>query len=385
MKQNFSVKIQIVIFLLIAGGVLLWKGIKPHYNWDLLGYTAVIYEWEADSPEEIHRKVYALIKEKVPPARYDELAVLTPYEKANADDYEVFNSQLPFYRVRPLYNGLNYLAFKLGVPLIEFTYLSTIAAYMLIMVLFLFWLNKILKPRPSLGVTIGMFGVMYYTKVMFFSTPDALAALAVFIALYYMIEKEKFTVGFILLFIAQLLRNDIILYSAITFISVIIFKRDKAVLRPGIVFIIVSIIAYFAVGKIFGAYSFSTTFYHTFIKIQTRPDLLDYSLTASDYFHVFSVNFNTLFERFFLLCWIVPILLSVTAFMKISHGKNLVFWSIVVTVLVFGRFLVFPVVWHRFFTQFYFIDLVLISMLIRNVSRKYTKIGGIFRKNLPVG
>lgn len=381
MNRKKNKIISMIIFLIVSIGLLLIKGFSPQYNWDMLGYTAIMYQWDGNSPEEVHEKTYNLVRESVPDEAYKNLTDIAQYQRSNAEDYEIFDSQLPFYKIRPLYNAVNYLAFKSGIPFIPFTYWFAIVCYLAQFLILIYWLNRIIRPYASLILSLILFGVLYYTKVMFFSTPDSFAGLLMFGAIFLTVHKENLFPALILLFLAQLARNDVIVYSII-FIAVYLYLfkiRRREALKISIAFSVMSLGAFFIINKMSGAYSYPVTFFHSFVWPLERPDVVDFGFDFEIYFRVLGENLHTLTERLFLICWLPPIGLIISFFSKACPEKKILFGVLSVGLMIAARFILFPIVWHRFFAQFYFIDIALLLILLNNILTRRTAIDKLRR------
>src|SRR5260221_9320013 len=116
-KIGIAIIYSMVIFCSAA-----WSIKKPAYNWDILAYMGVILSYENADVKAIHHTVYAVAKEKIPAVYYSRLIdASNEYRNDMAQHPDRFYSQFPFYVVKPMYTGLAWIFYKMGVGLVMAT------------------------------------------------------------------------------------------------------------------------------------------------------------------------------------------------------------------------------------------------------------------------
>src|SRR5579863_6561366 len=127
---------------------------RPYYNWDMLGYMAVVLGYENNDAAFVHSTVYGIAKQQLPFAAYNQLIDGgLEFRKRVAANSNEFYKQMPFYAVKPLYTGLVFLFYKAGCPLIQATILPSLIGYFLIGVLLVYWLRMYLQFPLALAVS----------------------------------------------------------------------------------------------------------------------------------------------------------------------------------------------------------------------------------------
>src|SRR5258705_5594350 len=76
----------------------------PAYNWDMLGYMALIVRKDGVKDiNDIHRITYSSAKKDIPPEYYRRLVESPPHRVRFANDPSYFKEILPIHVVKPLY------------------------------------------------------------------------------------------------------------------------------------------------------------------------------------------------------------------------------------------------------------------------------------------
>jgi len=90
----------------------------PAYNWDILGYMAVIVRMDGVKDiNDIHRITYESAKKDIPTEDYRKLVESPPHRVRFANDPSYFKEILPIHVVKPLYVWPAYLFYKAGQTL----------------------------------------------------------------------------------------------------------------------------------------------------------------------------------------------------------------------------------------------------------------------------
>ena len=115
MRKNYFLFLYTFIILALA----LILAAKPDYNWDMLPYMAVLEKMDGvKSFNQIHQDVYARAKKNLPPGKYNELIDQHDnYRKKMAENAYAFETQLPFFDIKPIYLITAFIFYKIGVSL----------------------------------------------------------------------------------------------------------------------------------------------------------------------------------------------------------------------------------------------------------------------------
>lgn len=116
-------------------------------------------------------------------------------------------------------------------------------------------------------------------------------------------------------------------------------------------------------------------FYFTFIKQTLFPSEIGNSLTLGNYGLVFLKGlYNSFREPAF---WLFIVMSSISVFLcfktkiKVSSNKLIIFYVFTPVFYVIVHFLLFPTLWTRFFTGFYIMSFIGLSLLVNKLYDNY--------------
>src|ERR1043165_5336135 len=81
----------------------------PAYNFDMLGYMALIIRTGTHDLNQVHATTYEKVRQVIPADEYRKLTETPPFRKKIAEDALQFEKILPIYSVKPLYIGMCWL------------------------------------------------------------------------------------------------------------------------------------------------------------------------------------------------------------------------------------------------------------------------------------
>jgi hypothetical protein len=351
------------LFLLLATCAIIVSVYKPYYNWDIIGYIASAKSFEQQDIELLHSFTYDQLRNSLSAEKYEELTQEngSGYRHSISTDPSAFKEQLPFYQIRPVYTGMIYLLYKIGVNIVLATHLiSGFAVVVAIAFLYLMSVSFLPKPFiyaiPPLAVIFGVLNLARY------STPDGLAFLAVIVSVYLYL-KARFNLLLILLPIVVGIRTDFILF--VIPLLFFIFALNKCNVWKTALSTFMSVAIYFGVGAYWGYPGWSTTFYFTLIQILTHPISMPPKLTVKDYFHILFIQsrililYNEVFILYMIIAAYSLFLIKINAKTKsvlitFKSSPSAVL-AVVCLFFVVSHFLTFPVAWIRFFSAPYLI------------------------------
>lgn len=359
-----------IYYLFFIIGIATVAILKPHFNWDMIGYVASALHFKYSNIEELHKVVYEGLKNNMNSKTFFELTDSgNVYRQTMATNPHLFAQQLPFYEIRPIYNGLIYILYKLGINIFSATYYisvaSTIIAIVVILKTFLAKVDSVLL--LLIPVALMSFGLLSLAE---YSTPDALTfmALALF-ANFFVKSKENLIL--ILLPILVLLRTDLVIFSILYLLYYLYLhkKHYAKIFLSGVI----SLFFYIAVNKIAGNYGWSTIFYFTLVHQINNPADLNLVVSLKDYVHAFAAGVYLALSDYRFLAYLLILSLNsilVVRFHKRLKEINIIrFFILIPLIYIIIHFLLFPVTWFRFFIGFYFFNFIATLLIVDNLIK----------------
>jgi hypothetical protein len=357
---------------IIASLMIIMPLLTPRYNWDMLAYAACSKGFEIDDKIALHKNVF------------DELAIFVPqkaqgffisgneYVDKMHQDAEAFNQQLPFYKIRFIYNFIIYSLEKVGVnPYLAMQLISGISSATGLLLLFFAFRkyidNYLLFLLPLISFPLGY---LFITRI---GTPDsftfAVTALMIFI---YMKKSHSL---FLFIPLSVLVRTDLIIFSTLLLLGIIFFTESKRERLFAVLSFIVMFIAYVAVNKYSGNYGYTTIFYFTLMGTFNYPAEQHIIFQLSDYIKVFlrgiieSWNDRSFNIYLFILSLVGYLILKnnnnkTSIFNQINYRITLLFS--VSSLYILFHFLLFPVMWERYFVAEYMMGVITLFVLLSN-------------------
>jgi hypothetical protein len=253
--------------------------------------VAVAISYTEKDPEVIHLNTYQAVRESVPSKRFSALVGVNQpkmharYRSAMASNPDYFMQQLPFFSVKPLYPFLMTILHFGGLSLVDASVSISNAAYFALGVLIYAWVSRYLPALISLIIAYGLSSFPLVTYIARISTPDALSALIVLLAIYLYIEQRSYKIALAVLVGSVGARPDniFLLAPVLTYAGVSrhISFRYVAILA------LTSGVFFVSLVKMSGYYSWSTLFYSAFVELPHRPASFQSPLMLVDYLNVY--------------------------------------------------------------------------------------------------
>src|SRR5829696_7723350 len=118
LKRRFLSIIVYLAFLSCLSPAAIYIYKHPAYNFDMLGYMALVLRMDNGySIEQVHKLTYSTALLDIPQEEYRKLTETPSYRKKFETDPFEFKKILPNYIVKPLYTRLCWLFYKSGFPL----------------------------------------------------------------------------------------------------------------------------------------------------------------------------------------------------------------------------------------------------------------------------
>jgi len=347
-------------FSIILAGFYCFK--KPFYNWDMLPYTALVLKMDHHNTKEAHDRAYQLAKENIPVENYQQLTdSLHAYRNNMLNDVEAFNSQLPYYVIKPLYTGLVYLFYKSGIDLPQATLLPSLFSYLLTALLLFHWLHRYLRLTITFAISLLMMISPPLLEVAKLSSPDCLSALLLLGVFYFIIEKLSLRAAFILMVAAVLARLDNVL-TCILLLSVIFFSKKWQKAISGKVFlllVLLLLVCYILTSFRTTQYGWSIFFYNDFAGRLHPAYGGGEHFSLQSYGRLMYEHITNGIHHSYLAPFMALLFLN---FNKIPRWKALSFeqlFMLFIPLILLLRFVLYPDISDRFYIAFYLVIFIL--------------------------
>jgi len=364
-NRLFSFLPYLAFFLcLLPAAVFTFK--HPAYNFDMLGYMALIIRLDVHDLDEVHAITYEKARQDVPAEAYKKLTEALPVRRKMADDPLQFERILPIYSVKPLYIGLCWLFYKWNFSLAISTVLPSIISYLVIGVFLFFWLRKYLQTVIAFLSALLVMYSMFMVAIAGHSTPDCLSALLLLMATYFILEKQNPVLMFLFFLLSIFARvdNAIACFFIVSFLT---FSRKWRIIDRRRYFYMIAILGIVYLCAIFPVTQFgwSIFYYSQYARHIDFSRDFDQAITFSSYValvysKLVTAMVSTEFTFFMFLCLLI--LGNPSSWRKLTFDQA--FLLLLLSVILF-RFLLLPDLSDRFYLGFY---LVFIILLVRKLQ-----------------
>ncbi|CAA0081553.1 Uncharacterised protein [BD1-7 clade bacterium] len=359
------------VYVMISLSLALFAATYPKLNWDMIAYVTSAHIYLGYDPLIAHSMTYQALQAYVAP---DTFNILTSgdYRTDMMNNPELFYHQLPFYTIRVLYIACIAIGKTLSLnPFVVSHAISAIATLTSLVLLANIFLNTakassiLLWALPIVLIPFGLIEVAQY------STPDGLALLATIFICKLLIEK-KYRHLFIFLPIAILVRTDLIMLTILLAIYFIIW--DKHVIKGYALSAFASLLVYFSVNKLSGNYGWHTIFYFTLVERLNNPSEVSPIVDINIYLHALKRGISRALNDLPLLIYTIVNLFYLKRFLtNIRTITDSAFQRLhTINLILFGysaaHFVLFPVIWPRFYLAQYAITLLLVIVGIQQTK-----------------
>lgn len=270
-----------VLFILL---IINLRWTRPAYNWDMLAYVSLAYQFSGESAPTAHELTYAEVKKTVAATDYDLLTSGNDYRKIVASDPAAFNQQLPGYRMKLLYPWLLSICERAGWNPVSASVTISRAAYIAIGMIVLAWLASFLAPVPAVLTAWIAMSLAFALRLAQLSTPDALSTAIILCGLWLIFQRAKLRAGLLVIAASIIVRPDnglwllaVAAYAAATRRSMRIFSF--VVLAAGFVLALLLV-------RLAGSPHWATVFHHSFIERLPYQDNFHGGVSPLEYLRV---------------------------------------------------------------------------------------------------
>ena len=170
------------LFAVVMVAVALGALVKPAHNWDMAPYIAVALEDEITDPVELHSHVWAIMERSASSGQFHTLRYGNPYNIAQFENPEFFNSQLGMYRVKYGYiEALRFLGPIVGY--VEATQLINFISVLIFGTVLILWMRRFDAAEGLLILAPFMLATDFLTMAQL-ANPDLMTFSAFLVAIY---------------------------------------------------------------------------------------------------------------------------------------------------------------------------------------------------------
>lgn len=351
----------------------------PYYNADIEAYMGLVYKAKYPNMkiEDIHKKVYDELKSKKPETgkvnigREEEAAGDNSYYHILSENPKAYEEELQFFTVKPFYNFINSLFFRIGFEASTATFLITIISYILTLILiFIFLLNVLKNHYLSLLFTIALSLFKPLLDTSRHATPDGLSTFLLLLTFYYAVVKRNLFATAISGMLCILTRPEYFIFYSFLMALLFLFRKDFGFRRREITFTLIYFALTFGLIQYFNRIPWPVLFMNQFTQVQIYPISAPDPFSFHDYLRCIKgkllIEFNS--SYFPLLLIFIVMILDHKALMKRSRYSLAyagLYIAIYLTVIL--RFFMFPTLVNRMMVGFY---LLIILSLIAYQQRK---------------
>ena len=356
-------------YFVFSAAVLTASQIKPRHNFDMLAYVACAKSFEMGDESRLHSFVFSELERAVPGGTFERLTEGTTFRRTVGSDETAFGEHLRFFKIRPIYNGCVYLAYKAGVDIFRASYLvSGVSVFLGIWVLFLIGLPRLnhiyMYLIPPLGLGFGLFDIARL------STPDGLAFLGVVLSAYLFLRRSRLLL--IVLPLCVAIRTDLVIFAAV--FAVCLIAAGTYGRLPTAASLGASVALYAFINSHYGYPGWAVVFHHTLIERLSHPMSQEAVVTAGDYFRALLRGIRSLVGSTRLLVYLFVSAASVYALVKPSRsmikprtvGVDVFVLTVVPLSYVILHFAAFPDPDFRYFVPHYIVGTVAFLMMVSN-------------------
>lgn len=360
-----------------------------YYNVDIEAYIGLVYKTEYPNMkmEDIHKKVYTeleILNPKISAISQNEEEVAigeNTYYNTLSKNPKAYEEELQLFSVKPFYNFVNLMFFKLGFKVTTAISLTSILSYVLILVLIFTYLISILKNYPLafiITLIISLFKPLL--EASRHASADSLSCLMLLLSFYTFVIRKNYLAATVFAMLCILTRPEYFILFSFLYILVYFYKNairistSRLFLSYGYLFLSFFLIQYF------NQISWSTLFMNQFTKVQIYPISQPDAFYFPDYLNFLKKNVMLDFNGSYfplLLLFIVIILANQFSLQSKKSWAQCMFFGAVYA-SVFLRYLVFPSLANRMMIGFYLI-IILTLIYIQNSKTD------IFKNTLEAG
>lgn len=341
---------------------------KITYNSDFIAYMGVVNGYDNNS-KKAHEKTFSVLNET---KNINEINLNSKeFIETMSKNEKAFEENLSFYKIRPLYTGLIFVFYKMGIPLILSIKLMTILPIFFLLLVLYFSMKK--ETKNSFISFVFLMFLIFSPLILKIATttPDSLSSfllLSLSIAYYY--QKNMLLQCFLMiLLISTRTDNFIWIFLLLMWDSFSHFSMKKIAVNMSVAFLL--FIFCYGINVLAGNGGLWIVYYNTLVNKLIYPLSQTPEFNFKDYFsgHIFALKYT--FFTFFII-FIITILGYIN--FKKNPNKSIYVFNIVATTILslFLRLILFPAYNSRYMLILFFIPIYF--LVIDNKINIYNKI-----------
>lgn len=377
-SSRFRISFSLLMVYLAVMSVYFWK--KQYYNWDIEAYMGIIYQ--LDDPKmpvsKIHQKVYAELKTEAPqifsfPQTEEKTVGANDYYRVLSQNPDAYGEELELFRVKPLYNWLNYIFYKLSFSASKATAVTVILSFLLIICAIFVLLSKLWNNSMlSLLITVLISLFKPLQDATRHAAPDMTAALFLLISFYFFFSKRNWPLFTFFAMLTLLTRPEFLILYGVFLFGIFIFSnasKFKKDMLASMVFMSLT----FSLIQITNKVSWSTLVTNQFLKVQyypvSNPDAFDFLKYLTYLKENILLEFNS---SYFVILLLFAVLICAAlykrqgVFTAEDYLKIILIGSICFAVFI--RFLIFPMLVNRMMVGFYLLIILVLMTLFKKLA-----------------
>ncbi|BAX81387.1 hypothetical protein [Labilibaculum antarcticum] len=340
---------QISFWILLFLGII-YAGLKPNYNWDMIAYMGCVVQNNTPESEVLHKKTYEILRQEMGDERANWLSAGNNYRETMESDHNAFSENLPFYTIRVVYLALVGFFFKLGIPLSYSTVLpSLISVFFIILIVHRVLSKEFNNTFVASVISIIVLFLPQTIHLARLSTPDALSTLLLLLITVMYIYNSNWFLIFLVMALSIMTRTDNIIWCGLLLFFETFFPSDKKNRWLIISFGVCLIVIYFTLNVTHENGGWEILFYHSFIQIQNFPLSLTPALTFKDYVVTMIMQTPDYFP------WFLSIILAYYYLKNISLKELLLLRGGKIVLACIFSFSIKYVLFPSFDSRFYFV------------------------------
>ena len=355
-------RLALIIMLLVMTVATYAVSQKPRIGWDGFPYVAIALGYFEKDTKLIHEKTYEYFKRHVSAKKYMELAGGNKYRKKTQEDSRIFNNQLPFYAVKPLYPLVIAALYSIGIDPVDAALGVSNIAYFIFGIIVFLWISKRINPFVSVLFTINLVAWPIISTLARNSTPDMLSTTLLIFTLYLISVKDYRKVAMVGMLLSVAARPDNLIFVAL--FTVVFWWCNYYSLRVSAILMISAIVIYVLDSSLSGSYGWKVLFYHSFVSHLNEPQSFTPVLSFSEYVKIYAESLvSTLFKSHMSVFMLFAIIGAIARF-NVSGVKDYLFSLLIFNVVyMVVHFMAFPGQKDRMFGAAYsLVILVLITI-----------------------
>ncbi len=316
----------------------------------MLAYAASADVINGTSPEEIHSRVYAELRDRTSPETYQRIIAGNHYRQVMHKDADAFNEQLPYYSRRVTFNALLEAINDFGVSFYDAGYWVTALAFILAFLVLWGSLNDRIHPLLQLMFPLVFLKYSMDLEIIRQILADSLSSLWVVLICIAYFRETRLLLPLIAL--SVFVRVDLVIFSGLLLLMLFVSsdrKKYPALFACGIALVA----AFFFVQRWAGSYGWQTLYYFAIISdmLATHPSQYgSIGFTLSDYLNSLADTSRWISPMYGITALFSVMTLLVWRFAKLGEYNLKVCRITLVCVLyIVVHYLVFPQMYLRFF------------------------------------